>query len=202
MPPIKRRCTGRCQQLPGAFGPSALISAISVCRVCGQPEQREGAPARATTISPVAPQPVLYTIGYAGMRLDQFLQALLERQIEVLVDTRWNPAWSLHQGFDQATLRRAVHGHRVAYRHLPTLGTRPAWRHRFKEDGDWSALVAAYEEALAGQQDLLKRVAVYAQDHRICLLCMEHAPDHCHRSVLAQSLARLAGLQVEHLLAW
>ena len=123
------------------------------------------------------------------------------RQIAVVVDTRWS-AWSRNDGFCQAPLRRALVSRGMVYRHRPELGTSPELRHRLEADGDWAAFVAAYSAALTTQEALLRSVAAYAQTHQVCLLCMEHEPEHCHRSVLAERLADLAGLNIEHLKAW
>ena len=51
---------------------------------------------------------------------------------------------------------------------------------------------------LAGQEELLQQIAAYARTHRVCLLCRECDPDLCHRSLLAERLAALAGLTIEH----
>ena len=198
---VKRRCTRRCEGLPGAFAPSALVADILVCRFCGETRRALAAQEPASTDQRPAAAPTLFTIGYVGMRLEPFLQVLQARQIEVVVDTRWS-AWSRNDGFCQAPLRRALVSRRIAYRHRPELGASPELRHRLEADGDWAAFVAAYDATLTRQSDLLRSVAASAQTHRVCLLCLEHEPAHCHRSILAERLAELAGLNIEHLKTW
>src|SRR5262249_9225280 len=121
--------------------------------------------------------------------------------IAVLLDTRWS-AWSLSPCFAQATLRRAVEARGIAYRHLPRLASAPNLRRQLREEGDWDAFAAAYQRALDQQEEVLSRIAVYAQTHRVCLLCREHDAAHCHRRLLAERLAELAGLPIEHQRVW
>lgn len=123
------------------------------------------------------------------------------QRIEVVLDTRWS-AWSANPGFVQDTLRRAVEGHGITYRHRPELGASPEVRAQVKIPGNWEAFRAAYAGGLAGQGDLLQHIASYARTHRVCLLCGARNPTRCHRSVLAERLAELAGLNIEHLKAW
>ena len=145
--------------------------------------------------------PTLFTIGYAGMRLEPFLQVMQQRGIQVVVDTRWS-AWSQIDAFCREPLRRGLVRRGIAYRHRPELGTSPDLRNRLDAGGDWAAFVAAYDAALTTHSELLRSVAAYAKAHRVCLLCAEHEPEHCHRSLLAQRLASLAGLTIEHVKAW
>lgn len=201
MPQEKTRCTRRCEGLPGAFQASALVPAIQVCRFCGETRRAPAIPEPASADQQPAAAPTLYTIGYVGMHLEPFLQVMQQRRIELVLDTRWS-AWSRNDGFCQAPLRRALVRRRIAYRHRPDLGTSPALRHRLDADGDWAAFVAAYAATLTTHAALLRSVAVYARTHRVCLLCAEHEPAHCHRSILAERLADLAELTIEHVKAW
>ena len=201
MPQGKTRCTRRCEGLPGAFQPSVLVPAIQVCRYCGETRRAPTPPESASADQQPAAAPTLFTIGYMGMRLEPFLQVMQQRRIELVLDTRWS-AWSRNDGFCQAPLCRALVSRRIVYRHRPDLGTSPELRHQQEADGDWAAFVAAYDAALTTHSELLKSVAASAKEHRVCLLCAEHEPEHCHRSILAERLAEVAGLTIEHLKAW
>jgi hypothetical protein len=199
--PVPQGCTGRCQRIPGAFRKSALVPDILVCRFCGRQQRLEPAPPTAVSAAPMRSRPTLYTLGYAGSRVETVLWALAARQIRVLLDIRWSPTSQCH-GFEPGTLRRIVEGRGMAYRHVPALGSAPDLRYRYQEDGDWAAFASAYLGALEGQDALLGRVAGYARGHPVCLLCAEHDPGHCHRRLLAERLAPLAGLTIEHLTLW
>lgn len=63
---------------------------------------------------------------------------------------------------------------------------------------NWEAFRAAYAAVLAGQEEVLQQIAAYARTQRVCLLCRERDPARCHRSLLAERLAALGGLTIEH----
>lgn len=187
--------------MPQPFLPSALFPMTQICRFCGA--QRRAEP----LLPPVAPgpaqaePPTLSTIGYAGARLEQVVDALRARRIQVLLDVRGTD-WREQPGFEGTTVRRAVEGRGIVYRHLPALDSAPDLRHRLREEGDWEAYAAAYLAALEQQEALLCRIAEWARRHPICLLCRERDASLCHRGLLATRLAALGGLQVEHLTLW
>jgi hypothetical protein len=197
---VKRRCTGRCNVLPGAFAPSSLVEDILVCRFCGEARREPAQPVAAPKSEAPATKPTLYTVGYGGLSLETFLPRLVAQRIQVLLDVRQR-AWSANPGFVQETLRRAVEGRGITYRHRPELGGAPELRAQLKATGDWQAFRAAYETVLVAQEALEQQIAAYARTHRVCLLCGERDPARCHRSLLAERLADLAGLTIEHLTA-
>ncbi len=191
------RCTGRCNVLSDAFVPSGLVGAILICRYCGvvcrEPEQPAAPPARE---SPTGPP--IFTIGYGGRTLEHFLKLLEAQHIELLLDVR-RDARSSQLGFEQDTLRRGARGHHISYVHKPELGVAWEQREHLRATRDWKTFSAAYAVTLDGQEALLRRIAAYAQMHRLCVMCGERLPDWCHRRLLVERLAVLAGLAIQHL---
>jgi hypothetical protein len=64
---------------------------------------------------------LLFTIGYEGKSIDQYLFELLINNIQVLVDVRKNP-FSRKHGFSGKSLREYSHKVGIRYLHLPELG--------------------------------------------------------------------------------
>ncbi|HLV98702.1 MAG TPA: DUF488 family protein [Ktedonobacterales bacterium] len=192
-------CAGRCTRMPDPFRPSALVQRFQVCRFCGA--QRE-APALypVSTLFPVPLQPTLYTVGSVGTRVEQVLEALVARRVQVLLDIRWTDERQ-RSPLCAETLRQAVESRGIAYRQRSELSCAPVLR-QLREDGDGDAFAAAYLAALASQEDLLRRIAGWARDHPICLLSLEHNAALGHLGLLATRLAALGGLEVEHLTLW
>lgn len=148
---VSSRGPWRCKGVPGAFQPSPLVPSMRVCRYCGAQQHTPPAPPPVPSVQAVSPQPTLYTLGYAGARLEHVVHALTARKVQVVLDARWN-AYSQHQGFDGETLRRAIEGHGMAYRHRPERGAPPNLRRALVEDGDWDAFAAAYRTHIAKQE--------------------------------------------------
>lgn len=192
-------CTGRCTRMPDPFRTSALVQRIQMCRFCGA--QREApAPPPVSVRCPMPLQPILYTVGSVGTRMEQVLAALVVRRVQILLDVRWTDERQ-PSPWCAETLRRAVEGRGIAYRQRSELSCAPALR-QLREDGDGAAFAVAYLAALASQEELLRCIAGWARNHPLCLLSLEHETDLGPRGLLATRLAALGGLQVEHLMLW
>src|SRR3972149_2980881 len=70
----------------------------------------------------------LYTIGYEGIKLDDFLETLDKAQIDVLLDIREFPI-SRRKGFSKNILCEALAEFDIDYRHEKALGTARYFRH-------------------------------------------------------------------------
>lgn len=117
---------------------------------------------------------MLYTIGYEGRSLDEFLEELVAAEVDRLIDVRQVPL-SRKRGFSKSTLAAALATKDIAYVHLKQAGN--PFRH---EAGDVLAKYAAHLDA-----GVVAEVAEAAKGHRAALLCYERHPGECHRSILA-----------------
>ncbi|MBX3747117.1 MAG: DUF488 domain-containing protein [Verrucomicrobiae bacterium] len=139
--------------------------------------------------------PALYTIGYEGRSLEEYLNRLIRAGVTLLCDVRRNPL-SRKYGFSKGTLARTCEGVGLRYEHLPELGIASDRRRELKSQADYDALFADYErEDLPGQGAALARIAGWVKDggHRVALTCFEHAPEQCHRRCIAKALERSFG---------
>jgi len=141
----------------------------------------------------------IFTIGYEGATVAEFLEALSAAGVERLIDVRALPL-SRRSGFSKSPLRAALHEAGIDYFHLRALGT-PA-------DGRAAARAGRHEDLkriYASQLELPEAVAQgaimleLAAERPSALLCFERDPAMCHRSLLLDSVA--TGAKVEHLFA-
>ena len=142
----------------------------------------------------------LATIGYENATVPRFLDALKEAGVELLVDVR-AVASSRRPGFAKTKLAENVGSVGIEYLHLRGLGT-PA-------DGRAAARAGRHEEMRAifmehmetsEAQDELERLAELVRSgRRVCLLCLEADPTHCHRSMVAEALQALVPVKVQNL---
>ena len=141
----------------------------------------------------------IYTIGYEGTTVPEFVAALKRAGVERVIDVRALPL-SRRPGFSKTALRSALEEAGVEYVHLKALGT-PA-------DGRAAARAGRHadlERIYAGQLELPEAMAQGAQmlelarEKPTALLCMEREPAHCHRTLLLNAVAPDA--QVVHLYA-
>jgi|tagenome__1003787_1003787.scaffolds.fasta_scaffold20983895_3 uncharacterized protein (DUF488 family) len=131
----------------------------------------------------------IFTIGYEGATMDDFLAALKAAGVERLIDVRALPL-SRRPGFSKSPLRAALEEVGVEYVHLKALGTPPDGR---------SAARAGRREDLkriyAGQLELPEAIVQAAQMLELAgekpsvLLCFEREPSECHRTLLLDAVA-------------
>ena len=142
------------------------------------------------------------TIGYEGASVPRFLDALREGKVELLVDVR-AVASSRRPGFAKTALAANVNSVGIDYLHLRALGT-PA-------DGRAAARAGRHEEMKriflehmkedVAQDELARLADIVRGERRVCLLCFESDPMHCHRRYVVEALQPLAPIEVVHLFA-
>lgn len=150
--------------------------------------------------SQTAGRPTIWTIGYEAATVAGFLRALSAAGIGLLVDVR-AVASSRRAGFAKSRLAANLHGAGIEYLHLRGLGTPPDGRAAARA-GRHEELRRIYLEHLgsAGTGAELERLGdLVASGSRVCLMCLEADPAHCHRSLVAEALSSLTPVTVVHL---
>ena len=136
---------------------------------------------------------MLYTIGHNGHGgLHGLIDVLKEHQIELVIDVR-RRAWSAHPGYRKNTLSETLHENTIRYKHVPEVGPSTEilnwWKHiQSPTLSDWEEYCRRYfdmdiEVHIESLADLILEL-----NKTCCLLCAEHDPDWCHRSLLAHTL--------------
>lgn len=140
------------------------------------------------------------TIGYEATTVQRFLDALRGEGVELVVDVR-AVAGSRRPGFAKTRLAANLAGEGIDYLHLRRLGT-PAPGRAAARAGRHGEMREIYLEHLAtpgAQAELEALAGVVRSGRRICLLCLEADPAHCHRSMVAEALQSLVPVRVNHL---
>lgn len=140
------------------------------------------------------------TIGYEATTIPCLLAALQDDGVQLLVDVR-AVASSRRPGFAKTKLAANLAGAGIDYVHLRGLGT-PAEGRAAARAGRYDELREIFQAHLATPiaQDQLETLAELVQaGRRVCLLCFEADPAHCHRSMVAAALAEQLPLAVTHL---
>ena len=141
----------------------------------------------------------IFTIGYEGATVREFVAALRDAGVERVIDVRALPL-SRRPGFSKTPLKGALEEAGIEYVHLKALGT--------PSDGRTAARAGRHAEMAriyAGQLELPEARVQSAQmlelaaEKPSALLCMEREPEHCHRSLLLKAVAEDA--EVVHLFA-
>ena len=141
----------------------------------------------------------LFTIGYEGADLADFLATLTACGVAQVIDIRDVPI-SRKQGFSKNALSDALAAKGIAYVHLKELGDPKPGREAARR-GEFAAFRKIYGQHLKDPdaQAALNVAAQIAGETVSCLLCFERAPEHCHRTIVGAALAEKAGFAIKHL---
>ena len=130
----------------------------------------------------------IFTIGYEGTTMADFLVALKGAGVERVIDVRALPL-SRRPGFSKSTLAASLLEAGIGYVHLKALGTPKPGRDAAKK-GDRKTMQQVY----AGQLELPEAQAQAAQmldlarETPSALLCFERDPCMCHRTLLLHAV--------------
>ena len=143
----------------------------------------------------------LWTIGYEGTTVDEFLDTLRQAKIELLVDVR-AVAMSRRPGFAKTALAANLAGADIDYRHLRRLGT-PADGRAAARSGNHDKMRQIFLTHLAtpeARAELATLSELVRSGPRVCILCFEADPAHCHRRLVATTLQEEFSLAVHDLI--
>lgn len=135
----------------------------------------------------------LYSIGYEGATLEQYINKLIIEDVRVLCDVRKN-AYSQKYGFSKSQLQKACDGVGIKYIHLPALGIESDKRQSLNSQEDYDKLFDEYERTIlpyAGEALAYVRGLIDCHD-RVALTCFEKNPLQCHRTRVANALMKMA----------
>jgi uncharacterized protein (DUF488 family) len=142
----------------------------------------------------------LWTIGHGARSLAEFLLLLAAHRIGCVADVRRAPHSRRHPHFGRDALARSLAAAGTVYRHLPGLGG-------MREPDGSPTNAGIREPAFRGYADFMQTPAfetalsdlmTLATDQRTAMLCAESAPEHCHRSMIADALL-VRGVTVRHI---
>jgi uncharacterized protein (DUF488 family) len=131
-------------------------------------------------------KPKIFTIGYQGKSIDEFIRELLDQSVEVVVDVRLRPN-SRKPGFSKTRLEAACAAAGIYYQHDRDLGTPAEILDVFRKTGqyNWDDFVTY----LDSRPEMLDDTIQLASKAPTCLVCFEADPMECHRRFVADRLA-------------
>ncbi len=142
---------------------------------------------------------MIYTIGYAGVDIDRFVQILKQKSISFLIDVRSLPKSKYFYKFNDNLLSKILANVDIKYEN---------WKFEFGARQDNSEFytnnILDYEKFAQSQQfqyGISKIKQLESQDENICLMCAEIDPVNCHRAILCGKEIFANGMNVTHIIA-
>ena len=142
----------------------------------------------------------VYTIGFTKKSAATFFEVLRESGAKRLIDVRLNNSSQL-AGFakkdDLAYFLKKIC--RMKYAHLPELAPTPEMLDAYrKEHKDWETYARQFLALMDARR--ISKKGIKRTLSNGCLLCSEDKPEHCHRRLVAEYLARQWGnVEIVHL---
>lgn len=142
---------------------------------------------------------ILFTIGYEGADLADFVATLKAVGVPRVVDVR-ALAISRRKGFAKRALSSALTDAGIEYVHLkglgnPKPGREAAWA---GDDARFRSIFISHMQTDVAQVDLALAVALVV-DGNSCLLCFERDHAVCHRAIVADTLSGMVSVTIRHL---
>ncbi len=148
---------------------------------------------RVLNAKPINKNTILYTIGYEGISLEEYLNRLVKNDVKVLIDVRKN-AISMKFGFSKTQLKTFCASLNIEYLHIPEVGIQSEQRQELKTQTDYDILFDIYKKknlkkTNSQQQQILN---LLKDKKRIALTCFEANICQCHRKHLAEAIVALS----------
>jgi uncharacterized protein (DUF488 family) len=157
--------------------------------------------------------PELTTIGVYGFGRESFLAALDAARVRWLLDVRQRRGvrGSEYAWANSRRLQQALADAGIGYEHRRDLAPTTELRQlQYREDDRLGVgkrsrselapeYIRRYREEILDQVDLAPIAESLPADGLTALLCVEADPEACHRSLIAERLAKRHGVTVSHL---
>lgn len=137
----------------------------------------------------------LFTIGYEGRSLEEYLNILLIHGVRTLCDVRKN-AYSQKYGFSKSQLLPACEGVGIKYIHIPELGIESDQRQALYTQADYDLLFEKYRNTVLSrnEEQLDMIINLIETDERVALTCFEKNVEQCHRTQVARKIMSKPGV--------
>ena len=142
----------------------------------------------------------LFTIGYTGIAIDEFLEQLQEARITLLLDVRELPI-SRKRGFSKTALADNLKRTGIEYRHFKWLGSPKALRHEVRDTREYDTFFSGVARHLRQPDAVsqLEEAVELARKFRSCLMCCCEKWQLCHRRCVVDAVLKNQHFTVKHL---
>lgn len=143
--------------------------------------------ANMVTLNKVDKEPKIFSIGYEGKTMKEFISLLEDNKIVELVDVR-NNAFSWKRDFSRTSLSENLAISGIHYVNLPKLGAPPNIRVEIKENQNPNKFFSDYSRWLNSNNLDLNYLDIIARQRTSAMMCVEADFNNCHRKILGERL--------------
>ena len=129
-----------------------------------------------------------YTVGYSRRTASDFVVALVESEVQTLIDIRFTPLSQFKPEFSKSNLARLMAGAGIEYLHRPDLGVPRDIRAKAIGYRTRRRIWNWYDQHVASPFGSNLDQFFNWANHPVALMCTEYDPTACHRHRLSQVL--------------
>ena len=135
----------------------------------------------------------VYTIGYSGFSIDDFVATLKMHNISLVVDVRSFPFSNYFLEYNRDALEICLKTHGIYYRNYASeFGARQSNRKYYCKEGYLDFEVFSMSEPFL--KGISKLCNSMEQNYTFVLLCAEKDPISCHRTILVARVCSHKGI--------
>ncbi len=144
----------------------------------------------------------IYTIGFTQKSAQQFFELIKENEIQLLVDVRLNNTSQLagfSKGSDLSYFLESICSTRYVHatEYAPTKQLLVDYK---KGKISWEEYEIEFDKIMEQRKCCDDFVSRFGKFDRVCLLCSEATPEHCHRRLVAEKIQSLSpDIKIAHL---
>lgn len=141
----------------------------------------------------------IYTIGYSGFQLENFINILKYYGINGLIDVRSNPVSKFYTAYNQQELSPSLKENAIAYRNYKAeFGARQI-EQKYYPNGYLDFRLFAKSERF--QEGMNRLINAMPMGYRFVLMCSEKDPISCHRAIMVAREFDDNNVSVNHIMA-
>ncbi len=132
----------------------------------------------------------LYTIGYQGLSIFQYIDVLKENGVTLVCDVRNNP-FSFKAGFSKKKFQEYLKNAGLNYVHMPHLGVPQKLRKKAKGPVTRRRMFEYFQNVILKEgsaEEEMREILELMASETLVLTCFEKDHTDCHRSYLAQKI--------------
>lgn len=141
----------------------------------------------------------LFTIGYEGADVPDFISALRCSGVQTLIDIRDLPL-SRRAGFSKTPLRAHLEDAGIAYLHMKALGD-PREGRLAARSGNWVDFRRIFTRHISSATALeaIRSIVDMSSLQNVCLMCFERDHLLCHRSIVCEEVLKIKPSSIKNI---
>jgi uncharacterized protein (DUF488 family) len=124
----------------------------------------------------------IFTIGYAGFEIENFIKVLKEHHINSLIDVRSSPFSKIYSDYNKPLLHKTLQNRGIIYRNYNReFGARQEDKMYYPNGYLDFSMFTRSRMFIEGMEKIIKAIPL---GYKFVLMCSEKDPITCHRTIM------------------